>query len=280
MVDEYDVIIVGAGPAGMFAAMALAGTGRRLLMLEKGYPLEGRNCPGRGGRCLHCRPCAVMNGWGGAGAFSDGKLTLSSNFGGLLPAYVGAAKTEELISRVDNIFCTYGAPPNIFGSDSSFLNELQRQAAAAGLELVPAKIRHLGTDNCLQILRAISQYLSDKVDCRFRSPVQELLVEKNKIRGVQLENGESIKASYVICGPGREGALWLLNEARRLNLTISNNPVDIGIDLRGQSLNLRFPWNVPRPSPRKAKSRQSLPPVSAAGYNLFLPPGEFCYPIF
>ena len=229
MHKQYDVIIVGAGPAGIFAAINLVNTGCRILILEKGHPLKERFCPGRGGSCLNCRPCAVMNGWGGAGAFSDGKLTLSSRFGGSLPEYLGLAKTEELIARVDGLYCSYGAPSRTFGTDSSAVEDLNLQAAAMGLEMVPAVIRHLGTENCLQVLSTIEQFLTGKVDCRFHSPVHQILVEGKCVRGVQLESGEILRAPYVVCGTGREGSLWLLQEAQRLGLSMSNNPVDIGV---------------------------------------------------
>lgn len=229
MQQRYDVIIVGAGPAGIFAALHLAKKGLRLLIVEKGQALAGRSCPGRRGRCLNCRPCAVMNGWGGAGAFSDGKLTLSSSFGGSLPDYVGVTKTEELIARVDKIYCSHGAPLQVFGTDSTIVAELQARAAASGLEMVPAAIRHLGTENCLRILSHIENSLTGELDCRFRSPVRHLLVDKDQVKGVQLESGEILRAPYVICGPGREGSLWLLQEARRLGFSIYNNPVDIGV---------------------------------------------------
>ena len=229
MHKHYDVIIVGAGPAGIFAALNLVQPGRRLLMVEKGHYLDGRFCPGRGGRCLNCRPCAVMNGWGGAGAFSDGKLTLSSRFGGSLPDYVGVNKTEELIGRVDSLYCSYGAPSQTFGTDGTEVEQLMLQAAAVGLEMVPAVIRHLGTENCLQVLSNIKHSLEGKLDCRFRSPVRQILVEGKSVQGVQLESGEVFRAPYVVCGTGREGALWLHEEAERLGFTISHNPVDIGI---------------------------------------------------
>lgn len=227
--EQYDVIIVGAGPAGIFAALSLVESGRRLLLVEKGHALDGRFCPGRGGRCLDCRPCAVMNGWGGAGAFSDGKLTLSSNYGGSLPDYVGTAKTEELIARVDNLYCSYGAPSKVFGTDDTAVDELYTRAASLGLEMVPAPIRHLGTENCLQVLANIKRSLAGDLVCRFRSPVQHILVEGKTVTGVRLASGEVYRAPYVICGPGREGALWLQEEAQRLGFTISNNPVDIGV---------------------------------------------------
>ncbi len=229
MQQEYDVIIVGAGPAGIFAAMHLLKQGRRLLILEKGHALEGRFCPGRAGRCLNCRPCAVMNGWGGAGAFSDGKLTLSSRFGGSLPEYVGVAETEKLIAEVDKLYCSYGAPSQVFGMAGTAVDQLKLQAAAVGLEMLPAVIRHLGTENCLQVLSSIEQSLAGKLDCRFRSPVYQILVEGKCVKGVQLESGEVINAPYVVCGTGREGSLWFLQETERLGLTVSNNPVDIGI---------------------------------------------------
>ena len=229
MKKDYDVIIIGAGPSGIFSALSLVKRGFRILILEKGLELEDRVCSKKEGRCLYCKPCSVLNGWGGAGAFSDGKLTLTTSFGGFLQDYAGEGKTKELIDRVDRIFLSYGAPELLFGDDPESVNSLLKLAAASELQFIPAPIRHLGTENCFNILAKMKRSLEVKVDVRFRSAIKEILVEKDKVRGVLTDKGESYYAPYIICGPGREGSLWFYEESKRLGLGISNNPVDMGV---------------------------------------------------
>ena len=135
---KYDVIIIGAGPAGIFAALELAAKNKlRVLILEKGRDISQRSCPREGqDRCLNCSSCSIVSGWGGAGSFSDGKLTLTTEFGGWLDQYQGRSRVQELINYVDGIYCHFGAPDNIFGTDLEEIRNIQRQAARADLALI------------------------------------------------------------------------------------------------------------------------------------------------
>lgn len=231
-VQKYDVVIIGAGPAGIFAALELGRESKaRILLLDKGAALEKRRCPtqGTGDRCLRCHPCAVTCGWGGAGAFSDGKLTLTPEFGGLLSEYLEAQAVEELIRRVDETYLSFGAATRLFGENNAAVGELQRRAAAAGLSLIPAKIRHLGTENCYRVLESMYGKLRERVDIVTGAEVSEIAVAGRKVTGVRLASGDIIKADYVICGPGRAGAEWFHHESARLGIKGVNNPVDIGV---------------------------------------------------
>lgn len=229
---EYDVIIVGAGPAGIFAALELSRRSKvRVLLLEKGAALEKRKCAtlGEYGRCLRCSPCAITSGWGGAGAFSDGKLTLSTEFGGLLNECLELASLEQLIRYVDSIYLSAGAKDILFGTDSAVVKELQRSAAAADLSLIPALIRHLGTENCYLVLEKMYRLLENKIDIGTGTEVSAITSAGGRVNGVELASGNKIKATYVIAGPGRVGAEWMHGEALRLGLQGINNPVDIGL---------------------------------------------------
>ena len=229
---SYDVIIVGADPAGIFAALELSSKSRaRVLIIDKGAPLEKRNCKTQKeyGRCLRCDPCAITCGWGGAGAFSDGKLTLTPAFGGLLEEYIERQVVEELINEVDQTYLSFGATEEIYGTDTEAIKKMERLAAAAGLSLIPAQIRHLGTENCYTILEKMHNALKGKVDILTHNTVEELLCRDGRISGVRLASGEVYSADYVICAPGRVGAEWIYRQAKQLGLEGINNPVDIGV---------------------------------------------------
>lgn len=230
--SDYDVIIVGAGPAGIFAALELSGAGNhRILIIDKGSPLEKRSCKTQReyGRCLRCDPCAITCGWGGAGAFSDGKLTLSPDFGGNLGDFIDATAIEQLIEEVDQNYLSFGASEKVYGTDRQAIKEMERRAAAAGLSLIPARIRHLGTENCYKILEKMYLKLSNKVEIRMNTTVEELICRDNRIEGVRLAGGEMLTAGYVICCPGRIGADWMQRQSQLLGLQGLNNPVDIGV---------------------------------------------------
>ncbi len=232
--QHYDLIIIGAGPAGIFAALE-AYTHRpqaKILLLEKGNDIDRRFCPvtERQMKCQHCQNCSITSGFGGAGAFSDGKLTLTTEFGGRLDEYVGEKRLAELIEYVDQIFLRFGATEEVFGDDvDEVVEDIQRKAAAADLMLIPARIRHLGTEQCMQILIRIRDYLRDRVEMRTKTAVDEILTNDVGFEGVRLASGEIIYGDFLVVAPGREGADWFSAEADRLGIPGEVNPVDIGV---------------------------------------------------
>jgi len=230
MTKKYDVIIVGGGPAGIFAALELAPDDLKILLIEEGRDIDKRQCPARdtGLPCPPCTPCNLVCGLGGAGAFSDGKLTLTSKVGGRLPSYLGEDQTEALIKYVDKVYLKFGAPDKLYGTGKK-VDQLRSQADLAGLKLVPMPIRHLGTEHCRLVLKSMWDYLSPRIESRLRTAVASIDVEKGKVKGVKTEAGESFACDYLILAPGREGADWLAKEAERLKLTMHSNPVDLGV---------------------------------------------------
>jgi len=228
---KYDVIIVGAGPAGIFSALELTEKNNlKVLMLDRGQDINQRKCPAnRGFECVNCDPCTVLSGWGGAGAFSDGKLTLSTEVGGWLNQYVSNNELEELIKYSDGIYLKFGATQHTYGAEDERTDEIERKASLAGLKLIRQRIRHMGTERCAETLRKMRQELNGKVDFRPKSDVKGLIVKNNVIEGVETVGGEKILGKYVIVAPGRSGAEWLQAEAQALGLKTLNNPVDVGI---------------------------------------------------
>ena len=229
MAKIYDVVIVGAGPAGIFASLELCNANLDVLLLDKGGEIDARICPAqnRNGCCALCFPCNLVSGFGGAGAFSDGKLTLSTQVGGRLKELVGLDQAQALIDYVDSIYLKFGAPPKVYGIGGNTA-ELEQEAELAGLKLIPVKLRHLGTELCHETLKAMQNYLSSKVDIRLTTTINHIIVEDDAVKAIETSDGETLSCRYLILAPGREGAEWLCNEAERLKLSLNSNPVDVG----------------------------------------------------
>jgi uncharacterized FAD-dependent dehydrogenase len=231
MRKRYQVAIVGAGPSAIFAALTLSNFGLEdMAIFERGKDIHKRK-RGRG--------MELLCGWGGAGAFSDGKLTLSPKVGGFLSDFVPQVELINLLRKADEIYLSFGAPKEILGQSSDKTETLYQEARLAGLEFIPMDIRHLGTENCAPLLKKIRSTLENKVDIFFNNPVKEILVEDGKARGVLLENGNHVNADYVICGPGRVGAEWIKNEVQRLGIPSVPSPVDIGVRVEAPASILR-----------------------------------------
>jgi hypothetical protein len=230
MDESYDVIVVGAGPAGIFTSLELGGSGLRVLLLDKGREISARVCPGQKSdkvQCLSCAPCHLVSGFGGAGAFSDGKLTVSTEVGGWLKDLVGAEEAAELVEHVDRVYLDFGAPGRAYGTGER-VADLESKALLAGLRLIPVKLRHLGSEHCRRVLQSMYDRLSDCVTIRLGAVVEQVVVEQGAACGVVTGDGKRLGARFVVLAPGREGADWLGLEASRLKLSLACNAVDVG----------------------------------------------------
>lgn len=230
--DQYDVIIIGAGPAGIFCAIELMENdpGLQVLMVERGPSLDRRRCPLSDlSRCAGCIPCHNISGWGGAGAFSDGKLTLTTKFGGGLAEHTGTDALETLIEYCDAWYLRFGAPEEVYGADEEVDRDLRRRAAAADLLFVPARIRHLGTDHCLRVIEAAYDHLAGKVDVLTGTEVTDIITEDGAAAGVTTRDGTDYRSRYVVAAPGRMGSMWLSEQADRLGVEVNSGSVDIGV---------------------------------------------------
>jgi len=230
--ERYDVVIVGAGPAGIFAALELVRGDFEgsVLVVEKGHAIDKRRCPARERGCVDCKVCDIMTGWGGAGAFSDGKLTLTTEVGGWLVDYTGVEALESLLEHADDVWVEFGATTEVTTPDAETVERLMHEATLAGMQLVPMRVRHIGTDKSPAVLAAMRVELERLgVDVRTDVAVERVLTADGHVTGVELADGTTIEAATVIAAPGREGADWLAAEARRLGITLTNNAVDIGV---------------------------------------------------
>ena len=239
---RYDAIIVGGGPAGIFAALELSRLAEfRVLLLEQGADISERHCPARAtGSCAHCTICDITTGWGGAGAFSDGKLTLGADVGGWLGEYLAREALERLIVEVDDTYRRFGAPDRLFGCDAEQADRWADLASAQRLRLVRSPVRHLGTENAAQVLTTMRTYLESRVQIVTHQEVVRILTDDvpgnresglggKAVAGVVTADGKSHLSRAVILAPGRQGSAWLTSEARKLGIPLVSNAVDIGV---------------------------------------------------
>ncbi len=227
---EYDVVIIGAGPAGLFAADELVrNSTAKVALIEKGLDLPERVAVRAGEQPAPAGGSVMLEGFGGAGAFCDGKLTLTTEVGGHLHELVGRPRAEQLIAMTDQRWRHFGAPATVHGADSEAVADIARRAILCGMKLVTVPLRHIGTDHTPQVLGEIRQELSDQIDIFTRTTATDLLVEGRQVRGVVCEDGKQISADYVIAAPGRSGASWLRDQAILLDLSTEPGPVDLGV---------------------------------------------------
>lgn len=230
-VKNYDIIIIGAGPAGIFTALELADKGLSILIVEKGQDIRERVATSRNKNALpKDKVRNVVCGWGGAGAFSDGKLTLTTEFGGNLDDYMSRSDLMDKINYVDSVYCKFGgADRKVYGDeDKEHIRQIQRRAAAADLRFIPARIRHLGTDVNAQILTNMRDFLDGKVDIMSDTVVEHIVVEGQELKGVMIHD-QFYGCKDLVSAPGREGSEWFVKEVQHMGLHLTSNAVDIGV---------------------------------------------------
>lgn len=240
--SKYDVIIVGAGPMGIYTAYELMVKAPQLkvLLIDKGHDIYSRNCPilaKKIKQCpediygnVGCKPaCSMTSGFGGCGAFSDGKFNITSDFGGWMQEYLPTDEVLSLIRYVDSIQLQYGAPSELTNPNTKEVFEIEKKAISVGLKLLRSEVRHLGTELNLKVLQNIYEAMKSHIDYRFKTEVKDILIENQTVKGIVLKNDETIEASYVVLGVGRPGAQWLSSTLTAHGLKVVNNRVDIGV---------------------------------------------------
>ncbi|MCE7794363.1 NAD(P)/FAD-dependent oxidoreductase [Salipaludibacillus sp. CUR1] len=246
---HYDVIVVGMGPAGIFTVYELTNQQPDLnvLFIDKGHAIHQRRCPINEKKIEKCPPpagrkdftgclpaCSITSGFGGAGAYSDGKFNITTAFGGWMQEYLSPSEVMELIKYVDQINLAHGAPEESTDPTTDAVRDIERRGMGAGLKLLRASVRHLGTEVNLQILTSIYETLTERCDFMHRSEVEDILTEETeagcRVTGVRLKKKEQeITADQVVIVPGRDGSEWLGRLLRKRGYRMVNNQVDIGV---------------------------------------------------
>jgi uncharacterized FAD-dependent dehydrogenase len=235
---KTDVIIVGAGPAGIFTAVEMLrlGSKKHIAIVEKGRSVENRHCPkAETNKCMNCKPyCAITTGFSGAGAFSDGKLSLSCEVGGDLPQLIGAKLAQQTIDYTDRIYLEFGADEHVEGQfESEEVKQIRTRAIQAGLRLVSCPIRHLGTEKAQKLYTDIEHWLMDKgVEVLLNSECTGFLVENGRCSGITWSDGREeheLRADETVVATGRRGADWLETLCTKYGIDHVPSTVDIGV---------------------------------------------------
>ena len=243
--NHYDVIIIGAGPSGIFCAYRLIEKrpDLNILMIEKGRPIEKRVCPKRTTNvCVGCKPCSITTGFAGAGAFSDGKLSLSPDVGGNLPEILGYDRALELIHESDNIYLKFGADTNVYGIDKQAeIEEIRRKAITANLKLIECPIRHLGTEEGYKIYTRLQEHLKAcGIHMEFNTMVKDIIIEDNQVKAVVTDKDETFYASEIVSAIGREGSDWFSHICGNHGIETQVGTVDIGVRVEVRDEVMKF----------------------------------------
>lgn len=250
---KTDVLIIGAGPAGIFTALELLkrGSKKKILIVEKGRAIENRYCPKeKTNECVNCQPnCHITTGFSGAGAFSDGKLSLSPEVGGDLPNLVGFDLVQDTIDYADQIYLEFGADDKVEGiNQGDDVKTIRKQAIKAGLKLVDCPIRHLGTEKAQEIYHSIEQYLlKNGVEILFNHECETLILDGDVCKGAYIsDRKETVEcyAEHTIVATGRRGADWLERQCAEHNIAHQPGTVDIGVRVEVRNEVMEFVNNV------------------------------------
>lgn len=230
----YDVIIIGAGPSGIFCAYELKEKNKdlKIIIIEKGRSIEKRLCPKRKTKeCIGCNPCSITTGFAGAGAFSDGKLSLSPDVGGTLPNILGYDETLKLIHESDQIYLKFGADENVYGIDKDEeIREIRKKAINANLKLIECPIRHLGTEEGYKLYGKLQTHLlAIGVELMFGTMVRDIIVEDGRAVGIETDAGVSFQARHIVSAVGREGADWFKHKCDEIGIETKSGTVDVGV---------------------------------------------------
>lgn len=230
---KYDVAIVGCGTSGIFAGYELMkqNPGLKVVMLEQGNDIYRRDCPivkHKVKDCVSCKSCDIMRGFGGAGAFSDGKYNFTTAFGGWLNDYIPDNEVMDLIRYVDTVNMEFGATKEVFSTFSDEAKKLEKKALENDLHLLQAAVKHLGTENNVEILKKQYEFLAKNIEFQFGTEVKNI-VAKEGTYSLEINNGTTIDCDYLIVAPGRSGAEWFSRQCKALGLNLINNQVDIGV---------------------------------------------------
>src|SRR5271157_232392 len=236
---DWDVIIIGAGPAGMCAANELADRGIGVLVIDRGRDIKERHCPMEEiGKCAQCKQCDIMCGVGGAGTFSDGTLNLRPDIGGDLAAITGDNPAAwALVDYVDGLFLKYGAPERLYTADGAQVEKLKRSAASVGVHFIEIPQRHMGSDNAPRIIENFENDLKSRGTVfRLNAQVRDLLIEDNTCTGVLLEHGEKLSSRFTLLCPGRIGGEWVNTLVKRHGIDAKHGAIDIGVRVEVPSI--------------------------------------------